>query len=66
MFKKILKGAALVGLGYAIYYIGYGFGLHKVDPVLQQLDKDLKDGKISIADYQKNVRDRMHDIEGGR
>jgi hypothetical protein len=59
MFGKILKGAVIVGGVYLVYKVGYAFGLKKADPVLQQLEKDLSEGKIDIQEYLKKYQERI-------
>ena len=66
MFKKLLKGAAIIGVGYIIYKVGYAFGLNKADPVLQQLEVDFKMGKLNAQEYLQKYADRVKEIEGGR
>ena len=65
MFGKIVKGAALIGLGYVIYKLGYGNGLRKADSVLQDLGNQYVSGKLSPTEYLSKVSERIKVIEGG-
>lgn len=64
MFGKIVKGAALFGLGYIIYKLGYGNGMKKADKTLQDLEADLLNGKINIQEYMEKVNNRINELEG--
>lgn len=66
MFGKILKGAVIVGGLYVVYKVGYAFGLKKADPILQQLEKDLAEGKLDMQEYLQKYAERINEIEGGR
>lgn len=66
MFGKILKAGLIVGGVYVVYKIGYAFGLKKADPVLQNLEKDLSEGKIDIQEYLNKYNQRIQEIEGVR
>lgn len=66
MFGKIIKTGLIVGGVYVVYKLGYAFGLKKADPVLQNLEKDLSEGKIDIQEYLKRYQERIQEIEGGR
>lgn len=66
MFKKILKGAAIIGIGYVVYKVGYVFGLRKSDPELQKLDADFSMGKLTAQEYLQKYAERVKEIEGGR
>lgn len=59
MFGKVIKAGLIVGGIYVIYKVGYAFGLKKADPVLQQLEKDLSEGKIDIQEYLKKYQERI-------
>lgn len=63
MFGKILKAGLIVGGVYLTYKIGYAFGLKKADPVLQQLEKDLSEGKIDIQVYLQKYQERINEIK---
>lgn len=63
MFGKILKGAVIVGGIYVIYKVGYAFGLKKADPVLQNLEKDLSEGKIDMQTYLQKYQERINEIK---
>lgn len=63
MFGKILKAGLIVGGVYLTYKIGYAFGLKKADPVLQQLEKDLSEGKIDIQMYLQKYQERINEIK---
>lgn len=64
MFGKIVKGAALFGLGYIIYKLGYGNGMKTADPTLKQLEADLLNGKITMQEYLTKVNNRINELEG--
>lgn len=64
MFKNMLKGAAIIGLGYIIYKLGYGNGMKTADPTLKQLEADLLNGKLTIQEYMQKVNDRINQLEG--
>lgn len=66
MFGKIIKAGLIVGGVYLTYKIGYAFGLKKADPILQNLEKDLSEGKIDIQEYLKRYQERIQEIEGVR
>lgn len=66
MFGKILKAGLIVGGVYVVYKLGYAFGLKKADPVLQNLEKDLSEGKIDIQEYLNKYNQRIQEIEGVR
>lgn len=66
MFGKIIKTGLIVGGVYVVYKIGYAFGLKKADPVLQNLEKDLSEGKIDIQEYLQKYNQRIQEIEGVR
>lgn len=63
MFGKILKAGLIVGGVYVVYKVGYAFGLKKADPVLQNLEKDLSEGKIDIQEYLKRYQERINEIK---
>ena len=63
MFGKIIKAGLIVGGVYLTYKIGYAFGLKKADPVLQQLEKDLSEGKIDIQVYLQKYQERINEIK---
>lgn len=65
MFGKIVKTGLIIGGVYVIYKVGYAFGLKKADPILQNLEKDLSEGKIDIQEYLKRYQERIQEIEGG-
>ena len=64
MFGKIVKGAALFGLGYIIYKLGYGNGMKTADSTLQQLENDLLNGKLTMQEYLVKVNERINQLEG--
>jgi len=64
MFGKIVKGAALFGLGYIIYKLGYGNGMKTADPTLKQLEADLLNGKLTMQEYLTKVNNRINELEG--
>jgi hypothetical protein len=64
MFGKIVKGAALFGLGYIIYKLGYGNGMKTADPTLKQLEADLLNGKLTMQEYSTKVNNRINELEG--
>nr|DAS23032.1 MAG TPA: antitoxin [Caudoviricetes sp.] len=64
MFGKIVKGAALFGLGYIIYKLGYGNGMKTADPTLKQLEADLLNGKLTMQEYMQKVNNRINELEG--
>lgn len=63
MFGKILKAGLIVGGVYVVYKVGYAFGLKKADPVLQQLEKDLSEGKIDMQTYLQKYQERINEIK---
>lgn len=66
MFGKIVKGAAIIGIGYVVYKVGYAFGLRKVDPEIQKLDADFSMGKLTAQEYLQKYAERIKEIEGRR
>ena len=64
MFGKIVKGAALFGLGYIIYKLGYGNGMKTADPTLKQLEADLLNGKLTMQEYLTKVNNKINELEG--
>lgn len=62
MFGKILKGAALVGLGYLVYKVGFNKGLSKADPVLKQLENDFIERKIDIMEFIEKHAKRVDEL----
>lgn len=64
MFGKIVKGAALFGLGYIIYKLGYSTGLKVADPIIKQLEDDLLNGKLNMQEYLVKVNERINQLEG--
>lgn len=63
MFGKILKAGLIVGGVYVVYKVGYAFGLKKADPILQQLEKDLSEGKIDMQTYLQKYQERINEIK---
>ena len=63
MFGKIVKTGLVIGGVYLVYKVGYAFGLKKADPVLQQLEKDLSEGKIDIQVYLQKYQERINEIK---
>lgn len=64
MFKSMLKCAAIIGVGYVVYKLGYGNGMKKADKTLQDLENDLLNGKINIQEYMEKVNNRINELEG--
>lgn len=64
MFKNVLKGIGLVGIGYLIYKTGYTIGLKKCDKELQDLEKKMLNKDISASEYLERVNKRINEIEG--
>lgn len=64
MFKSMLKCAAIMGIGYVVYKLGYGNGMKTADPALKQLEADLLNGKLSMQEYLVKVNERINQLEG--
>ena len=63
MFGKIVKTGLVIGGVYLVYKVGYAFGFKKADPILQQLEKDLSEGKIDIQVYLQKYQERINEIK---
>ena len=64
MFKNMLKGAAIIGIGYIVYKLGYSTGLKVADPTIKQLENDLLNGKLTMQEYLTKVNQRINELEG--